>query len=183
MYDNIIYCRKNIFVVPSRGGGEKFIKDIARLINLWTDNSSLNRIFLKAINVMPALLLKKQNKNSKAKDHVAGLERRQELWENGNIIKLLNEGESIQEMLLIGERKRAKVTAKMSVKFKELMQKCNVNGPSKLLFNEVNNGILPLTEETISQLEIKHPYNKDASANFQLIRPIKEIHSSVFEAN
>ena len=104
MIGNIIYCRKNIFVVPSRGGGEKFIKEIARLINLWKDNSSLNRIFLKTINVMPTLLLKNQNKNSKAKDHVAGLERRQKLWKNGNIIKLLEEGESVQEMLLTGER-------------------------------------------------------------------------------
>ena len=101
--DNIIYCRKNIFVVPSRGGDEKLIKEIAKLINLWTDNSSSNRIFLKAINVMPVLLLKKENKNSKAKDHFAGLERRQELWENENIMKLPNEGESIQEMLLTGE--------------------------------------------------------------------------------
>ena len=71
----------------------------------------------------------------------------------------------------------------MSVKSKELMQKCKVNGALKLLFNEVNNGILPLTEETISQLEIKQPYNKDASANFKLMKPIKEIHSSVFDAN
>ena len=70
---------------------------------MWTDNSSSNRIFLKAINVMPVLLLKKENKNSKAKDHFAGLERRQELWENENIMKLPNEGESIQEMLLTGE--------------------------------------------------------------------------------
>ena len=71
----------------------------------------------------------------------------------------------------------------MSVKSKELMQKCKVNGALKLLFNEVNNGILPLTEEMISQLEIKQPYNKDASANFQLMKPVKEIHSSVFDAN
>ena len=55
---------------------------------------------------MPALLLQKPNKSSKAKDPVVALERRLELWENGNIIKLLNKGESIQERLPTGGRYR-----------------------------------------------------------------------------
>ena len=67
------------------------------MINLWTYNPSLENIALKAIHVMQALLLQKPNKISKGKDHIAVLERRLELWENGNIIELLNEGESIQE--------------------------------------------------------------------------------------
>ena len=48
---------------------------------------------LKAIHVMPALLLQKPNKNSKAKIHVVALERRLELQKNGKIIELLDEGE------------------------------------------------------------------------------------------
>ena len=168
-------------MVPSEGDGKKFVKEIARLINLWTNDSLLKSIALKVIHVMPALLLQKQNKNSKAKEHVAALERRLELWENGYTIELLSEGESIQEMLLTGER--PKDIAKISVKFKELMQKCNVNGVLKLLTNEMSNGILPLTEQTLSQLEIKHPYNIDASADIHLNGPIKEIHPCVFDAN
>ena len=131
-------------MVPSKGDGKKFIKEVARLINLWTNDSPLKSIALKVIHVMPALLLQKQNKNSKAKEHVAALERRLELWENEYTIELLSEGESIQEMLLTGER--PKNIAKISVKFKELMQKCNVNGALKLLTNQMSNGILPLTE-------------------------------------
>ena len=131
-------------MVPSKGDGKKFIKEVARLINLWTNDSPLKSIALKVIHVMPALLLQKQNKNSKAKEHVEALERRLELWENGYTIELLSEGESIQEMLLTGER--PKNIAKISVKFKELMQKCNVNGALKLLTNQMSNGILPLTE-------------------------------------
>ena len=91
---------------------------------------------------MQALLLQKPNKNSKAKDHVAALERR---LENGNIIKLLNEEQSIQERLPTGET--PKDIAKISVKFKELMQKGNVNGALKLLTNEM-----------ISYLQLKRHY-------------------------
>ena len=148
VYDKIVYWRKNIFMVPSGGSGKKFIKEITRLINLWTGDSPLEIIALKAIHVMPALLLQKPNKNSKGKDHVAALERRLELQENGNIIELLNERQSIQERLPTGER--PKDIAKISVKFKELMHKGNVNGALKLLANEMSNGILPLTEETLS---------------------------------
>ena len=62
------------------------------------------------------------------------------------------------------------------------MQKGNVNGALKLLTNEMSNGILPLTDGTLSQLEIKHPDNKDASADVLLNRSIKEIHPIVFDA-
>ena len=78
-------------MAPSGRGGKKFIKEITRLVNLWPEDSPLENIALKAIYVMPALLLRKPNKSSKAKDHVVVLERRLELRENGNIIQLLNE--------------------------------------------------------------------------------------------
>ena len=70
VYYKIVYWRKNIFMVPSGGGGKKFIKEITRLINLWTDDSPLENIAVIAIHVIPALLIQKPNKNSKAKDHV-----------------------------------------------------------------------------------------------------------------
>ena len=113
------------------------------MINLWTEDSPLENIALNAIYVTPALLLQKTSKNSKAKYHVAALERRLELWENGNITELLNEGQSIQERLPTGDR--PKDIAKIFVKFKELMEKGNVNGALKLLINEMSNGILLLT--------------------------------------
>ena len=50
-------------MVPSGGGDKKFIKEITRLINLWTNDSPLENIALKAIHIMPALLLQRPNKN------------------------------------------------------------------------------------------------------------------------
>ena len=52
----------------------------------------------------------------------------------------------------------------------------------KFLSNKISNGILPSTEETLSQLEIKHPDNRDASDDVLLNEPIKEIHLIVFDA-
>ena len=61
------------------------------------------------------------------------------------------------------------------------MQKSNTNGALKVLTNEMSNGILPVTEEALSQVEIKHPDNRDASADVLLNGPIKEIHPIVFD--
>ena len=69
---------------------------------MWTEEN----IALKSIHVMPALLLEKLNKNSEAKDHFVTLERKLELWKNGNTIELLNKGESIQERLPTSERSK-----------------------------------------------------------------------------
>ena len=62
------------------------------------------------------------------------------------------------------------------------MQKGNVNGVLKLLTNEMSNGILPSTEQTLPQLEIKYPDNRDASEDVLLNGPTKEIHPIVFDA-
>ena len=48
---------------------------------------------------MPSLLLQKPSKISKAKDHLKALERRIDLWSNGNIDDILFEGETIQSRL------------------------------------------------------------------------------------
>ena len=51
---------KNILMVPSGSGGQTFINKMTRLVNLWTKDSPLENTTLKAIHVMPALLLQKK---------------------------------------------------------------------------------------------------------------------------
>ena len=45
----------------------------------------------------------------------------------------------------------------------------------------MNNGILPLTVETLSRLEMKHPDNRDASEHVLLNGPTREAHPIVFD--
>ena len=49
---------------------------------------------------MPALLLQKPSRKSKSRNHLAALERRFKLWNEGNIYELLDESKEIQERLL-----------------------------------------------------------------------------------
>ena len=81
---------------------------------------------MKAIHIMPALLLQKPSKTSNAKDHLEALERRLRLWEEGNITELVNESETIQERLPSTSSQMN--IENLSSKFNQLMQKSNVNG-------------------------------------------------------
>ena len=58
----------------------------------------LKDIAFKAIMIMPNLLLQKPSKNSKAKDHLKALERRESCI-SGNWLELLKKAKSIQKSL------------------------------------------------------------------------------------
>ena len=54
------------------------------------------------------------------------------------------------------------------------MKKGNVNSAMKILTDNMKNSILPLTGQTLNQLQLKHPEEKEASQEILLtIHPIK----------
>ena len=57
---------------------------------------------LKALHVMSALLLEKQSKDSKSRDHLKSLERRFEIWNEGNINGIYENGRAIQDRMKSG---------------------------------------------------------------------------------
>ena len=57
---------------------------------------------LKALHVMSALLLEKQSKDSKSRDHLKSLERRFEIWKEGNINGIYENGGAIQDRMKSG---------------------------------------------------------------------------------
>ena len=79
-YDKIVYWRKNLFLLLTGAAGESFINEMTRMINAWVYDTPIKDIALKALHVMPALMLQKPSKNSKSKDHLKSLERRFEIW-------------------------------------------------------------------------------------------------------
>ena len=91
----------------------------------------MKEIALKAIHVMPALILQKPSITSKSKDHLKAVETRLHLSNEGNIRELLREGETIQERLHTVNQKAD--ISKTSLKFRKLMLIGNVNGALKLM--------------------------------------------------
>ena len=166
-------------MTPNGSSGKSFCREISRLLIAWIEESPLKTISLKAIHIMPALLLQKPSKNSKAKDHTEALTRRLNLWQKGEFIKLLEEAETIQSRLPKPTGK--KDIATISRQFKDQMQKGNINGAIKVLTNNMAGGVLPLNEETLTALKQKHPEASGVVEETLLQGPIKPIHPIVFD--
>ena len=149
--EKIVHWKRDLFMMPSGAAGKKHIEEITRLLKLWIQDSPLTSIALKAIHIMRALLLQKRSKYSKSKDHLVSLERRLKLWEEGNISNLVHEEETIQERRKISEK--GMNIEKISLKFKNMISKGNVNEALKLLMENMLNGILPLNDKTLKMLK------------------------------
>jgi hypothetical protein len=111
-------------------------------MSAWNSKSALADIAWTCIMTMPALLLQKPSKDSKAKDHITALKRRLELWLLGDIQSLLDESDTIQRRL----RSSAPVNSveAISKKFATLMKQGKLSAAVKLLTSNMEGGILPL---------------------------------------
>ena len=67
-------------------------------------------------------------------------------------------------------------------RFSQEMKKVNVNRAMKILTGTMKNGILPLTGETLNQLQLKHPEGKEASQEILLIDTPETIHLIKFKS-
>ena len=98
-------------------------------MKLWIKDTPFKSISVKAAHAMTALLLQKPSQSSKAKYHLQRLKRRIKLWNESNIEGLFYEDMTIQQRLR--SDKEGMTITKISLKFKNLMSKGNVDGALK----------------------------------------------------
>lgn len=79
--------------------GVAFVHELSRLFQAYTESSALEGVALKAAMILPALLLQKPHARSRTKEHTKHLERRLNLWKDGDLVSLLDEGQAIQSRL------------------------------------------------------------------------------------
>ena len=149
----IVHWKQNLFMMPNGAPGKKYIEEITRLLKLWIQYLLLKSIALKAIHIMPALLLQKPSKNLKLKDHLVS--ETFKIMGRRNISNLVHEGETIQERMKINVK--GMTIEKISLKFKNMMSKGNVKRVLKLLTENMSNRILPLNDEILEMLKQKYP--------------------------
>ena len=90
VYNMVVYWRKSLFLLSSGSTGKRFIEEMTILINSWTFRSEQDTIVMKALMVLPTLLLEKTSFTSKSKNDVETLKRRLNQWKDGQIEKLLS---------------------------------------------------------------------------------------------
>ena len=99
IYEKIVYWKRNIFMLPFGKAGKKYIDHVNYLLNEWLNDSPLAETSFKMIMVKSQLLLQKPSIKSKIKDYISALERRFDLWLEGEFTSLLEEGKTIQKDL------------------------------------------------------------------------------------
>ena len=62
------------------------------------------------------------------------------------------------------------------------MRKSNINSAMKLLAKNMENGILPLNDQTLCQMKQKHPHGKDGVPELLLPDLPEEIHPIKFHS-
>ena len=97
-YNEIFHWKGNIFLIPSGTAGKLFVLEVTRLLKVFASGSAMECIALKASFVMH--FCKNQAKKSKSRDHITHLKRQLELWKQGDIPSLFQEGRCIQQHLL-----------------------------------------------------------------------------------
>ena len=84
------------------------------------------------------------------------------MWISGDLEELVLEGETIQKCLKSVDRPKS--ILEISKMFRQEMEKGNVNGAMKLLTDNMQNGVLPLNEQTLNMLKNKHPEGKKVTS-------------------
>ena len=66
-YEELVSWKRNQFEVPRGKAGTDFVSELSRLIEAYNDATALESIAMKAVMVMPSLLLQRPCTRSKTK--------------------------------------------------------------------------------------------------------------------
>ena len=149
---------------------------MTRLIYSWTFRSEQDTIAMKALMVLPTLLLQNTLFTSKSKDSVETLKKRLDQWKDGQIEKLLVEGKTIPDSA------KNQSSDRKATLFARFMEDGKVSKALKLLESSNKGGILPLTEETFEVLLEKHPKASEASNDILIQEEFQNEHPVIYDS-
>ena len=142
---------------------------------------------LKAVMVLPALLLQKPHLKAKSKDLSVRLNDRFARWQDGDIDSLLHEGRTIQSRLNTCQQRRDD-DAKVAQSFEKLVAAGNVKAALRLVTEQSNTGCLGLDSLQPDGRMVKDhmldkhpPSNPAAPSTISRTPSVPEPHPIVFE--
>ena len=159
----MIHWKKSLFRLPSGKSGKAFVSELCRLFRAYASGSALECVAMKAIMVMPVLLLQRPHRRSRNDDNIVHLNRRMDLWSRGDIDGLINEGRGLQRVLNSTKSSRAAKTVRDNTawRFSELMMSGRVKDALHLLSEDKCGGPLPMTSSVMDALLAKHPKKQE----------------------
>ena len=176
-YNEVVYWRKNVFLIPYGKIGKDFINELTLLINDSNYETERQHVALKAFFLLQTVGLQKPGPKSKAKEHQECLKNRLEMWKKGQIDRLMREGCFIQARLPKTTSRKPQDQARI---FANLIMEGQIKSAMRFLDKDGNHRVLSLTEEIMNQLRQKHPEAQEATLRALLFGPIEEIPDAIF---
>ena len=166
-------------MVPRGKVGTDFIREIARIIRLFTEPSKWGRVASAQLHIFIPLMLQKPSSKSKAKDHSKYLEKRLKYWNEGDLDRLLSENREIQKKLRRSQEKKKESKEKA---FSRLMLLGKVSQAMKFVNSEdETRGVHSLTDEIKDLLQQKHPKAREVSEDILLPQTALEPEDVIYE--
>jgi len=186
-YEEVVNWKRNLFEVPRGKAGTDFVSEVSRLIEAYNDATALESIAMKAVMVMPSLLLQRPHARSNNKDHIQCLEDRLLKWKKGDLDRLVHEGRTIQSQLNV-HQSHHQDEGRTARSFEKLVAVGNVKAALRLITEHQDRGCLPLDSlqsdgRTVKQhLLDKHPPGQPAMPSaISDSPPAEEPHQVIFD--
>ena len=84
-YNELVHWKRNLLNLPKGAPGKAFINELTKFINKWFSKSPNRDICLKALMVMPSLILQRISNKCKMSEIKCHVERRLNLWRNKDV--------------------------------------------------------------------------------------------------
>ena len=191
-YAEVVHWRPNLFKLPQGKAGKLLVSELARLYLAFATGSVLESVALKAVIVLPLLLLQKPARNSKAKEHVACIERRLPLWCDGQLDTLVAEGKALQDRLsVLPSKYKVKECDSIARSFSKHIFQGKVKSALDLLKNKSKSGLLHLndmitckdSEKSVREiLRDKHPSGQPAHQESLIQGDPPQAHPVVYDS-
>ena len=186
----MVCWRRNLFNVPLGSAGGEFVDEITRLIQGFTNATSLRPVSWKAVVVACHVLLQRPHGSKLMANYSDHLRRRLTMWKSGHMDDLLSEGQCLQDRL----EPRAQSSSdsnneKSDITFSNLVFSGKIQSAIRYLSSESSSSVMGMTDvvdeetgatvqETLLQ---KHPPAAEPPASVLLDNNIDQINNIVFQ--
>ena len=178
-YNEIIHFRHfNMFMPPNGESKKKMLIEMTSLIQEYVDDSPMEHLALKMLMIMPQLLQQKTHIKAKTKENNKAFDRRMNAWKKGEYKQLLAEAQAIQKKLTHKQKANSRID--VARKFRQKMENGLVRQASRLIQKNERGGILLMNEETMLQLQEKHPAGAEATEEALIQCEQPPVHSVTF---
>ena len=169
----IVKWQRNLFIIPFGDEGRRFVKELARLIGLFSGGTRDGAFAWSAVVIACHLILQRPFVVSNASDNKKSLRKRLDWWMCGDMAALLREARCIQAHLPRSTPGKTAANGLDDVEFAKMVYSDRIGTAAHYLEDDGGGGVLPLDKivggkSVLELLRDKHPVPADAEPEILL---------------